>query len=172
MTPTSTRSASLFSAQRTIACLRSQETPAEGSQTRRSSPSASAQAPHGLPLRPRHPCQGTAKARAPVPRVARPARLLEAPPPTIASPPSSPPTGPATQATLVLLDSTPLECGRSRETVERSAMAEWCGYGYRKAHSRFFWGMRLHSPARLTAPRAAGCWSRPIDRSARWGSSY
>jgi hypothetical protein len=45
---------------------------------------------------------------------------------------------------VVLLDSTPVECGRSRETVERSELAEWCGYGYCKAHSRFFWGMRLH----------------------------
>lgn len=45
---------------------------------------------------------------------------------------------------VVLLDSTPVECGRSRETVERSALAEHCGYGYCQSHSRFFWGMRLH----------------------------
>lgn len=45
---------------------------------------------------------------------------------------------------VVLVDSTPVECGRSRETVERSALAEHCGYGYCQSHSRYFWGMRLH----------------------------
>jgi len=44
----------------------------------------------------------------------------------------------------VLLDSTPVECGRSVETVHRSELADFCGYGYCKSHSRFFWGMRLH----------------------------
>jgi Transposase DDE domain len=45
---------------------------------------------------------------------------------------------------LVLLDSTPVECGRSVETSRRSALADVCGYGYCKSHSRWFWGMRLH----------------------------
>ena len=45
---------------------------------------------------------------------------------------------------LVLLDSTPVECGRSVETTRRSELAEVCGYGYCKSHSRWFWGMRLH----------------------------
>src|ERR687884_664516 len=45
---------------------------------------------------------------------------------------------------LVLLDSTPVECGRSAETARRSALADACGYGYCRSHSRFFWGMRLH----------------------------
>jgi hypothetical protein len=45
---------------------------------------------------------------------------------------------------LVLLDSTPVECGRSVETTRRSDLAEVCGYGYCKSHSRWFWGMRLH----------------------------
>lgn len=45
---------------------------------------------------------------------------------------------------LVLLDSTPVECGRSLETTRRSDLAEVCGYGYCKSHSRWFWGMRLH----------------------------
>jgi Transposase DDE domain len=45
---------------------------------------------------------------------------------------------------LVLLDSTPVECGRSIETVRRSALGECCGYGWSRSHSRFFWGMRLH----------------------------
>jgi DDE family transposase len=45
---------------------------------------------------------------------------------------------------VVLLDSTPVECGRSLETTRRSALAEICGYGYSRSHSRYFWGMRLH----------------------------
>lgn len=43
-----------------------------------------------------------------------------------------------------ILDSTPLECGRSRPTVERSELAGWASYGYCASHSRFFWGLRLH----------------------------
>jgi Transposase DDE domain len=45
---------------------------------------------------------------------------------------------------LVLLDSTPVECGRSRDTVRRSRLGECAGYGWSRSHSRFFWGMRLH----------------------------
>lgn len=45
---------------------------------------------------------------------------------------------------LLLLDSTPVECGRSRETTRRSALGEAAGYGYCRSHARFFWGMRLH----------------------------
>ncbi|WP_189260147.1 IS982 family transposase, partial [Lentzea flava] len=48
-----------------------------------------------------------------------------------------------TDATWVV-DSTPVECGRSRETAKRSELAGWAGYGYCSSHSRFFWGLRLH----------------------------
>lgn len=48
-----------------------------------------------------------------------------------------------TDATWVV-DSTPVECGRSRETAKRSDLAGWAGYGYCSSHSRFFWGLRLH----------------------------
>jgi len=43
-----------------------------------------------------------------------------------------------------VMDSTPVECGRSRPTVERSELAGWASYGYCASHSRFFWGLRLH----------------------------
>ena len=43
-----------------------------------------------------------------------------------------------------LVDSTPVECGRSRETVKRSDMAGYASYGYCASHSRYFWGLRLH----------------------------
>ena len=45
---------------------------------------------------------------------------------------------------LWLVDSTPVECGRSRETVKRSDMAGYASYGYCASHSRRFWGLRLH----------------------------
>ncbi len=43
-----------------------------------------------------------------------------------------------------LVDSTPVECGRSRETAKRSDLAGWAEYGYCASHSRYFWGLRLH----------------------------
>ena len=57
---------------------------------------------------------------------------------------------------LLLLDSTPVECGRSLETARRSQLADICGYGYSRSHSRYFWGMRLHlACAPDGTPRAA-----------------
>ena len=57
---------------------------------------------------------------------------------------------------LILADSTPVECARSRETVKRSgdsclgdAIANAADYGYCASHSRWFWGLRLHT---LMAP--------------------
>ena len=58
----------------------------------------------------------------------------------------------ATLATMVsvisddvwLVDSTPVECGRSRETAKRSDLVGWAEYGYCASHSRYFWGLRLH----------------------------
>jgi hypothetical protein len=43
-----------------------------------------------------------------------------------------------------VVDSTPVECARSRETVHRSDLAGWAEYGYCASHTRFFWGLRLH----------------------------
>lgn len=43
-----------------------------------------------------------------------------------------------------VVDSTPVECGRSKETAHRSELAGWAEYGYCASHSRFFWGLRLH----------------------------
>jgi hypothetical protein len=57
---------------------------------------------------------------------------------------------------LLLADSTPVECARSRETVKRGgssclgdAIANAADYGYCASHSRWFWGLRLHT---LMAP--------------------
>jgi hypothetical protein len=43
-----------------------------------------------------------------------------------------------------VVDSTPVQCGCSRETVKRSDVAGWAQYGYCASHSRYFWGLRLH----------------------------
>jgi len=43
-----------------------------------------------------------------------------------------------------VVDSTPVECARSRDAVQRSDLAGWAEYGYCASHSRFFWGLRLH----------------------------
>ena len=47
------------------------------------------------------------------------------------------------------VDSTPIECARSREAVRRSELAGWAEYGYCASHSRYFWGLRLHLIATL-----------------------
>jgi Transposase DDE domain len=48
-----------------------------------------------------------------------------------------------------VVDSTPVECGRSKETAHRSDLAGWAEYGYCASHSRYFWGLRLHLVATL-----------------------
>ena len=43
-----------------------------------------------------------------------------------------------------LVDSAPLPCGASRETVKRSNLAVHADYGYSASQSRFFWGFRCY----------------------------
>ena len=57
---------------------------------------------------------------------------------------------------MLLIDSTPVECARSRETVTRAgdsslddALSNAADYGYCASHSRYFYGLRLHT---LCAP--------------------
>jgi transposase len=52
---------------------------------------------------------------------------------------------PGAEDDLLLIDSTPIECARSRETVKRSALGDAASYGRCPSHSRFFWGFRLHA---------------------------
>lgn len=63
---------------------------------------------------------------------------------------------PGWEDNVLLVDSTPVECARSRETVKRAgasslddALANAADYGYCAAHSRLFYGLRLHT---LSAP--------------------
>jgi len=62
-----------------------------------------------------------------------------------------------------LLDSTPVECARSRETVKRSNLAGAAGYGYCASHSRFFWGFRLHLIATPTGLPIAFALANPKE---------
>ncbi|WP_432992878.1 IS982 family transposase [Dactylosporangium sp. CA-233914] len=48
------------------------------------------------------------------------------------------------QHPIRIADSTPVPCGMSRETAQRSNLDSWAGYGYCASHSRLFWGLRLH----------------------------
>jgi DDE family transposase len=72
---------------------------------------------------------------------------------------------------LLLVDSTPVECARSRETVKRGgssslgdALANAADYGYCASHSRHFWGFRLHALfAADGTPRALALTSPKID---------
>ncbi|MEV1004883.1 hypothetical protein [Nonomuraea sp. NPDC050202] len=61
-------------------------------------------------------------------------------------------------------DSTPIECGSSRETARRSALAGWAEYGYCASHSRYFSGAAA-APA-VHAGRAPGA-VRPQRRQGR-----
>jgi Transposase DDE domain len=57
---------------------------------------------------------------------------------------------------VVMVDSTPIECGRSVETSRRSELAAACAHGREHTHARWFWGMRLHLCCALDGtPRGA-----------------
>jgi hypothetical protein len=71
-------------------------------------------------------------------------------------------------------------CGSSRETVKRSALAGWAGYGYDASHARWYWGLKLYVLAAPDGIPAAWCLADPkageravaealLDRAARQG---
>ncbi len=72
---------------------------------------------------------------------------------------------------LLLVDSTPVECARSRETVKRGgsssltdALTDAADYGYCASHSRHFFGFRLHALfATDGTPRALALTSPKVD---------
>lgn len=72
---------------------------------------------------------------------------------------------------VLLVDSTPVECARSRETVKRGgssslddALANAADYGYCASHSRLFFGFRLHTLFAMDGtPRAMALTSPKID---------
>jgi hypothetical protein len=62
---------------------------------------------------------------------------------------------------LRLVDSTPVPCAASRQTVRRSALAGHAGYGYCKSHHRYFWGFRLYVLATPDGLPVAWCLASP-----------
>jgi hypothetical protein len=62
---------------------------------------------------------------------------------------------------LRLVDSTPVPCAASRETVKRSALVGHAGYGYCKSHHRYFWGLRLYVLAGPDGLPVAWCLATP-----------
>jgi hypothetical protein len=79
-----------------------------------------------------------------------------------------------------LLDATPVSCGTSRETVKRSQLAGWAGYGWDASHHRFYWGLKLYVLAAPDGMPVAWCLANPkdgerevaevlLDRAARQG---
>jgi hypothetical protein len=77
-----------------------------------------------------------------------------------------------------LLDATPVPCGTSRQTVRRSDLAGWAGYGHDASHHRFYWGLKLYLLACPDGMPVAWCLANPklgereaaevlLDRAAR-----
>jgi hypothetical protein len=62
-----------------------------------------------------------------------------------------------------LLDATPVPCGASRQTVRRSHLAGWAGYGYDRSHSRWYWGLKLYLLACPDGMPVAWCLANPKD---------
>jgi len=50
---------------------------------------------------------------------------------------------PGSAEPLRLMDATPIGCGQSKTTAQRSDLFGWAGYGYESAHSRWYWGAKL-----------------------------
>jgi hypothetical protein len=62
-----------------------------------------------------------------------------------------------------LLDATPVPCGASRQTVRRSELAGWAGYGYDRSHSRWYWGLKLYVLACPDGLPVSWCLANPKD---------
>jgi hypothetical protein len=50
---------------------------------------------------------------------------------------------PGSAELLRLLDGTPVGCGQSKRTTQRSNLFGYAGYGYETSHSRYYWGVKL-----------------------------
>jgi hypothetical protein len=75
------------------------------------------------------------------------------------------------QHPIRIADSTPIPCGTSRETVKRSDLAGWAGYGYCASHSRRFWGLRLHLITTVHGlPVAFALASPSVDEATSWST--
>jgi Transposase DDE domain len=62
---------------------------------------------------------------------------------------------------LRLFDATPVPCGMSRPTVQRSDLAGLAGYGYCASHSRWYWGLKLYLLTTAEGMPVAWCLANP-----------
>lgn len=62
---------------------------------------------------------------------------------------------------LRLFDATPVPCGTSRQTVKRSALVGFAGYGYCASHSRWYWGLKLYLLTTAEGMPTAWCLADP-----------
>jgi hypothetical protein len=60
-----------------------------------------------------------------------------------------------------LLDATPVPCGNSRQTVERSELAGLASYGFDRSHTRWYWGVKLYLLATPDGLPVAWCLASP-----------
>ena len=65
---------------------------------------------------------------------------------------------PGSAEPLRLMDATPIGCGQSKTTAQRSNLFGWAGYGYESAHSRWYWGVKLLLLTPRTAPSPGSVW--------------
>ncbi len=70
---------------------------------------------------------------------------------------------------LRLSDATPVPCGTSRQTAERSELARRADYGYCAPHSRFCWGLKLSLLTTAEGMPAAWCPAGPRTGGRRAG---
>jgi len=68
---------------------------------------------------------------------------------------------PSVHDSFRLLDSTPVPCATSRQTVKRSALRGDADYGYCASHSRYFWGFRLYVLTTSDGSPVAWCLASP-----------
>jgi hypothetical protein len=62
---------------------------------------------------------------------------------------------------LRLFDATPVPCGTSRPTVQRSDLAGLAAYGYCASHSRWYWGLKLYLLTTAEGMPVAWCLASP-----------
>jgi Transposase DDE domain len=62
---------------------------------------------------------------------------------------------------LRLFDATPVPCGMSRCTAQRSDLAGFAGYGYCASHSRWYWGLKLYLLTTTDGLPVAWCLANP-----------
>lgn len=60
-----------------------------------------------------------------------------------------------------LFDATPVPCGMSRCTAQRSDLVGLAGYGYCASHSRWYWGLKLYLLTTAEGMPVAWCLATP-----------